>query len=162
VTVEAFLAGLECVRKSGHGWVARCPAHEDRSPSLSVREGDDGRVLVRCFAGCTAEKITASLGLKLADLFSGPEIDWTRFVPRTAEERQAAELRKLRRHIRALELEGRRAMLALDRACLLVGLAYSDEPQAVLARFWQGAVDQLEREAAAAANVYCVAESNGA
>jgi hypothetical protein len=43
MNVEAILARLQAVRRSGRGWVAHCPAHEDRSPSLSVREGWDGR-----------------------------------------------------------------------------------------------------------------------
>ncbi|HEV8104887.1 MAG TPA: hypothetical protein VGP69_14245 [Gaiellaceae bacterium] len=158
MTVDEFLGELERVRKSGPGWIARCPAHEDRSPSLSVREGDDGRVLVRCFAGCTTDKVCASLGLRLSDLFPGPPIDWSRFTPRTPEERQAAALRKLRRHLRALELEQRRAMRTLSRACLLVAIAYSDDPDAVLERLWQGAVDQLEREAAEEADAYCRSE----
>lgn len=50
--------------------MARCPAHEDRVSSLSVGEGEEGRVLVRCFAGCTVEMIANALGLELADLFS--------------------------------------------------------------------------------------------
>jgi 5S rRNA maturation endonuclease (ribonuclease M5) len=49
--------------------MARCPAHEDRAPSLSVTEGDDGRVLLHCHAGCSTEAVTASLGLAVADLF---------------------------------------------------------------------------------------------
>jgi DNA-binding transcriptional regulator YiaG len=43
--VSVVLGRLDLVRKSGKGWMARCPAHEDRTPSLSVSEGDDGRVL---------------------------------------------------------------------------------------------------------------------
>ncbi len=67
--VAEFLSELEFPRRSGRGWMARCPAHTDRSPSLSVAEGDDGRILLRCFAGCTAEEIVASLAMSLADLF---------------------------------------------------------------------------------------------
>jgi hypothetical protein len=57
-------------RQIAKGWVARCPAHADRSPSLSIREGRGGRTLVRCFAGCEPSSITAALGLRLSDLFS--------------------------------------------------------------------------------------------
>ena len=46
----------------------QCPAHEDRKPSLSITEGDDGRALVKCHAGCTAEAVCDAVGLKLADL----------------------------------------------------------------------------------------------
>ena len=65
----ALLAQLQGVRPRGIGrWSARCPAHEDRSPSLSVAEGDRG-ILLRCFAGCTVRKICESLGLQQKDLF---------------------------------------------------------------------------------------------
>jgi hypothetical protein len=73
VSVEELLGRLERVKRSGAGWVARCPAHEDRSPSLSVGEGVDGRVLLSCHAGCSLEAITAALGLEVSDLFSGGE-----------------------------------------------------------------------------------------
>jgi hypothetical protein len=53
------------------GWMARCPAHQDKHRSLSVGEGDDRRVLLNCFAGCTTEEIVAALGLHLSDLFQG-------------------------------------------------------------------------------------------
>ena len=50
-------------------WKACCPAHNDRSPSLSIRQVDDGRVLLHCFAGCTVEDIVSSVGLSIGDLF---------------------------------------------------------------------------------------------
>lgn len=46
-----------------------CPSHADRHPSLSISEGDDGRVLVKCHAGCEPKEIVAALGLNLSDLF---------------------------------------------------------------------------------------------
>ena len=49
-------------RKVGGGWMARCPAHHDRKPSLSISDADDGKVLVRCHAGCDQERVIASLG----------------------------------------------------------------------------------------------------
>lgn len=52
-----------------HKFTARCPVHDDRSPSLSVREGADGRALIYCFAGCETEAVIAALGLRWADLF---------------------------------------------------------------------------------------------
>ena len=51
-----------------HKHVARCPSHADRSPSLSVAEGADGRVLVHCHSGCETRDIIAALGLRWADL----------------------------------------------------------------------------------------------
>ena len=57
-------------RKSGTGWEAHCPAHSDGNASLSVSEGNDGRILVHCHAGCSAGSIVGALGLKLGNLFS--------------------------------------------------------------------------------------------
>lgn len=51
------------------GFMAQCPAHDDRNPSLSVKRADDGNVLVHCFAGCTTEAICSALGIKVRDLF---------------------------------------------------------------------------------------------
>jgi putative DNA primase/helicase len=49
--------------KIGSGWIARCPAHDDRTPSLSLRDGNDGKVLVRCHAGCEQDKVISTLRL---------------------------------------------------------------------------------------------------
>jgi len=69
----AEFAELVQARRSGAGtWQARCPAHADRSPSLSIRQGEDGRVLVHCFAGCTIAAILAALKLSIGDLYEGP------------------------------------------------------------------------------------------
>jgi hypothetical protein len=54
---------------AGDGLVTCCPAHHDRRASLSVGAGNDGRVLVKCHAGCTAQQIVGTLGLELRDLF---------------------------------------------------------------------------------------------
>jgi hypothetical protein len=70
VTVSDFLSHLKKVRKAAGGWMACCPSHDDASPSLLVSEGEDGRVLVLCYAGCTAEAIAAALGLNIRDLFA--------------------------------------------------------------------------------------------
>jgi len=68
MSAEELLSRLQQVRRNGSGWIALCPAHDDRSPSLSVREGDGGRVLLHCHAGCTAEQVCAALGLTVRDL----------------------------------------------------------------------------------------------
>jgi hypothetical protein len=56
-------------KRNGSGWIARCPAHEDRNPSLSINEGSDGRILLKCHAGCGNDAILAKLGLTKRDLF---------------------------------------------------------------------------------------------
>jgi len=72
MSVERILTALkekDCeVREAGSGWIAQCPSHDDRTPSLSIGEGDDGKVLVNCFAGCEAEDIVLAVGLKMSDL----------------------------------------------------------------------------------------------
>ena len=65
--LTARLAGLK--RIGPNAWKARCPAHRDRSPSLSVRALDDGRVLVHCFAGCTIEAVLGAVGLEFDALY---------------------------------------------------------------------------------------------
>lgn len=67
--VERVLERLEGVRESNGSWKALCPAHDDREPSLSVLEGDDGRALIKCFAGCQNSEIVGNLGLEMRDLF---------------------------------------------------------------------------------------------
>lgn len=55
-----------------NGWLARCPAHQDATPSLSITPDND-KVLLHCFAGCTAKAIVEALGLTMADLFLQPK-----------------------------------------------------------------------------------------
>lgn len=69
----AILAKLHDVTRTTNGWSARCPAHEDERPSLSIGAGDDGRVLVHCFAGCTPEQVVGAVGMQMADL--GPAMN---------------------------------------------------------------------------------------
>jgi len=63
-----ILAKLTNVTRTSDGWSASCPAHDDQTPSLSVRVAEDGRVLVKCFAGCMAEAVVAAVGMRMADL----------------------------------------------------------------------------------------------
>ncbi len=67
--LERVLTRLDHVRKSNDQWTARCPAHADRTPSLSISLGKDGKVLLHCFAGCTYDAIVQALGLQVADMF---------------------------------------------------------------------------------------------
>jgi predicted protein tyrosine phosphatase len=68
--VEALLSRLSGLRKAGADkWQAKCPAHDDRSPSLAIRQLDDGRILIHCFAGCGASDVVAAVGLEVSDLF---------------------------------------------------------------------------------------------
>lgn len=67
--IEIVLEKLTGVEKNGKGWRACCPAHPDRTPSLSVSEADDGKVLLKCFAGCSARQVVGAIGLPMSALF---------------------------------------------------------------------------------------------
>jgi hypothetical protein len=69
--LNGVLTRLQGVRPGGRGWIARCPAHEDRSPSLSIREANE-KVLLHCFAGCAVGAICDALRIRLSNLFSEP------------------------------------------------------------------------------------------
>jgi hypothetical protein len=67
--VESFLALLSGVRSAGKDrWIARCPHHNDRKPSLAITKGDRVPILLHCFAGCDPDQIVAAVGLELSDL----------------------------------------------------------------------------------------------
>lgn len=71
MSADLILARLEGVRRyRDDGWRAKCPAHEGKSPnSLAIKQVDDGRVLLHCFAGCAAVEVLSAIGLELHDLF---------------------------------------------------------------------------------------------
>lgn len=74
MSAQHLISRLDAVRPTGaQRWIGRCPAHDDRNPSLSVRELDDGRVLVHCFAGCSVPAILDAASLDFDVLF--PERD---------------------------------------------------------------------------------------
>lgn len=70
MSADAVLLRLDRVRRTGKDrWIARCPAHKDRTASLSIRELGDGRVLCHCFAGCEVDAVLGAIGLDLVDLY---------------------------------------------------------------------------------------------
>jgi len=66
---DDVLSKLHGVKKRGDEFTAHCPAHDDQKPSLTVRE-KEGKILLRCHAGCSVESIVSRLGLKMRDLFT--------------------------------------------------------------------------------------------
>lgn len=72
--VQTLLSRLDGLRETGpNKWAARCPAHDDRSPSLAIKETTGGAVLVHCFAGCDVSEVIGAVGLELSDLFPKTE-----------------------------------------------------------------------------------------
>lgn len=102
-----ILERLDGVRKSGDGFIAKCPAHDDRSPSLSIKQCDDGRILLHCFAGCDVEDVCSALGLTLADLMPEKPLD------------------HLKRRVRST-MPARDALASIDHEALVVALIAKD------------------------------------
>jgi hypothetical protein len=97
---------------------AICPAHEDRTPSLSVRETPNGGVLLHCFGGCSIYEVTAALGLDMSDLFPPNELSG----------REPKKLNRLLTPSQALELLDEEAnLVAIACAGLANGVLLIDE-----------------------------------
>ncbi len=69
MNITEFLSLLKGVKPCGDGWQAYCPSHDDQRQSLHVSEGEDGRILAYCHAGCSVNDICQALGIELKDLF---------------------------------------------------------------------------------------------
>lgn len=79
--IDQILSGLEKVRRTGpNNWIACCPAHDDRSPSLTIHAAEDGRILAHCHGGCSFEEIKDALGLGWEPWF--PVKQTADFLPR--------------------------------------------------------------------------------
>ncbi len=136
--VYTLLNRLEGVRPSGDGrWYARCPAHADKSPSLSVRDTGE-RVLVHCFTGCEPDDVLAAVGLTWRDLHA-ERCDAERFAQRPNK--------ALRRRMADLDpLDVERAVLRIAAADIRAGRVLSIEDQARVevarerVKAWEGSV----------------------
>jgi len=77
MSVHDIVSRLDHCRQVRDGeWIARCPAHDDKSPSLTIKDEGAGRTLVHCFAGCGANEILYKLGLELHDLYPPTDRDY--------------------------------------------------------------------------------------
>jgi len=83
--VENFVLRLHA-RPCGRGWIAKCPAHNDREPSLSINKGADHRVLIKCQAGCSTDDVLAALGITYRHLFPA-KFSQVSFARRCANDR---------------------------------------------------------------------------
>jgi hypothetical protein len=107
---EFFVSKLTQVREVPPGswkgrWLALCPAHEDKNPSLAVTEHQDGRLLIKCWAGCGAIDIVNALGLELKDLFPPTDRNYDAFYrprrTRATAQNDDEEILRIARGIRA-------------------------------------------------------------
>jgi hypothetical protein len=139
------VAELLSARRTSFGkWQARCPAHPDRSPSLSIREGVGGRVLLHCFAGCTLESILEAAQLRVTDLF--PEGQKSRTLLQATTDRTAERI--------ATSLQEQKSRAAAATVCTLneicdalaakIAHMPDDAREAdVLTRLYHGTLDKL-------------------
>lgn len=111
---ELILPRLDRVRQTGCGWTARCPAHTDKTASLSLGEGREGQALVHCFAGCNASEVLAAIGLELRNLYAAPIRDLSPM--QRAERRQAVQHASTLAAARVLSAEG----LVIELAALQI------------------------------------------
>jgi hypothetical protein len=149
MTTAELLPLLDGVRTRGSGkWLGRCPAHQDKSPSLTIAEGERG-LLLKCWAGCTLKEITGALKVSVKDLFFD--------TAATSDERRQAVEERLQAKAKeqaAYKAEGlrrdalREAQALIHSACGISIAKWSDEQlHAALERI--GAAYQLlESEAA--------------
>jgi hypothetical protein len=137
----AYIASALNGRRSGSGWIARCPAHMDTSPSLSLRDSGD-KVLVHCFAGCDQRDVVAALR-ELGLWPERPHPHWTR-----AERRSYA-----RRRTRA---RSRAERALLWRSTLVI--EYERAKAAAYESYMANPCDSTERVFARTARQLCLAE----
>ncbi len=67
--IDEFIQHLDGVKPDSNGYIARCPAHDDTTPSLSISTGDGGRILLKCHTGCSTGAVLAAVSLEMKDLF---------------------------------------------------------------------------------------------
>jgi hypothetical protein len=126
-----FVDRLDGLRQtSATTWIARCPAHKDRTPSLSIRETAD-RLLIRCHTDCAAEDVLTAVGLTFRDLYRDP---WTAAARAATANRGRRETKRLMRAVDPLDIE--RRVIALAAADIKAGktLSVEDRARVALAR----------------------------
>jgi hypothetical protein len=151
-TVSDVLSRLDGVRPTRRGWSARCPAHPDRLPSLSIAPRADGGVLLHCFAGCSYREILRARGLEPASAPAGPQQrarhqDVHTLALRLARSQRwadplAREISALSRYVR----EQRRAAEALR--CAATASGDTEAAWVALVRAARGEVEVFRVEAA--------------
>lgn len=121
IGIDSLISRLEKVKSTGQGrWVACCPAHQDKTPSLAIREAEDGRILLHCFSGCSVDAIVSAIGIELSDLF--PED--SRSIGHANPERRPFPAEDI---LRSLNLEA--IVVSCAARTILDGKSLNDEDQ---------------------------------
>lgn len=121
--IDDVVESFDGLRPNARGWVARCPAHEDRSPSLSIAYGSKA-LLVTCHAGCTFDQILNAAGLQPQQLFYDYDPHHTlSHPPRTSRSEANRRVAAIQRRI-----DGEPTPLPVDRLDDLLWAAYPTHP----------------------------------
>lgn len=128
--LRALLSRLKGVKQYGDRFMAVCPAHQDKSPSLSLSQSEDGRALVNCFAGCKTRDVLGAVGMEMRDLFP---------------ESLSQEQRKQFRRIKLQAVRGSESLIIEAAKAEAKAGALSEESTARLA-LAQERVDHLNRQ----------------
>jgi hypothetical protein len=140
MTAAAFADLVQAQRVGAGRWKARCVAHNDRSPSLSIREGEDGHVTLFCRAGCSLDAILAALHLVRDDLSGPPPSPAQAAAIRAAyETRQSAARAERKTRLVALNRVGKLQAVVNELASTLV----RSPENIALARLLDSASDKL-------------------
>ncbi|MFP4063699.1 MAG: CHC2 zinc finger domain-containing protein [Halochromatium sp.] len=138
--VEVLLSRLQgVIRTRDDAWLARCPAHDDRSPSLSVRQTSD-KVLFHCYTGCPPEDILAAVGLKWIDLY---EDRWdAAHAAAVVPQRRRPNAQRVM--VDGVDIEVERTILKIAAADVRAGksLSIEDRGRVEVARLRVAAADQ--------------------
>jgi len=132
MSAGTLLSKLHKVKQTGAGrWIACCPAHNDRTPSLAVTEKPDGTVLINCFGGCGAAEVISAAGMEFSDLFPEARLHWEATNKGPRRERATFSPADILRIVASDALDI--AVLASD---LAKGVPVTDE---IRARLWSAA-----------------------
>lgn len=94
MSLDNLIGRLSKVRGKNGSYTACCPAHDDKHPSLAIRELDDGRILLKCFSGCSVSEICGAVGIDLSELFP-PDDNFRQIASPIKKPFYAADLIKL-------------------------------------------------------------------
>lgn len=87
VSMDRFLTKFNGVKKTGANWMAKCPAHDDQKPSLSIKQGREGGIVLFCHGGCETKNVLAAAGWSVADIQSGrPDKNGNRYYSKNKTE----------------------------------------------------------------------------
>lgn len=129
---DNLLSRLEGVQSTGKGQRSRCPACGGKSRKLSLAQGNDGRVLLHCFGGCSAADVLAAVGLTVADLFDRPIT--SKMTPAERHElRECQRQSQWRAALEVLYLESTVILIAIRQLCDDVGITEDDYQRMKLA-----------------------------